>query len=84
MSDPNPAQRAWKLPSDVFYRAARELAESAEVVAPLVELVQSRRGWFHANYECVTPTDPTERTEYLAELADEAEHGPSAGQEASA
>lgn len=40
-----------------------------------------QRGWFHANYECVMPHDPIERAEYEAELADEATHGPRAGQE---
>lgn len=40
-----------------------------------------RRQWFHENYEAVLPADPDERAEYLAQLALEAEHGPSAGQE---
>lgn len=41
----------------------------------------AQRGWFHANYECVMPADPAECDTYEAELADEAIHGPRAGQE---
>jgi hypothetical protein len=41
----------------------------------------AQRGWFHANYECVMPTDSAECDTYEAELAQEAIHGPAAGQE---
>ena len=44
----------------------------------------AQRGWFHANYECVMPADPTEAAEYEAELAHEAEDGPAAGMETTA
>ena len=40
-----------------------------------------RRDWFSDQYEAWTPTDAAERADYLAQLADEAEHGPGAGQE---
>ena len=40
-----------------------------------------RRDWFSNQYEAWTPTDPDERAAYLQQLADEATHGPSAGQE---
>ena len=43
----------------------------------------AQRGWFHANYECVMPTDADERDAYLAQLADEAINGPAAGTETS-
>ena len=40
-----------------------------------------RRDWFSNQYECVLPHDPDERTTYLAQLDDEATHGPAQGQE---
>ena len=40
-----------------------------------------RRDWFSSQYECVMPTDPAECDTYEAELAQEAIHGPAAGQE---
>ena len=43
-----------------------------------------RRDWFSDQYEAWTPTDAAERAAYLAQLADEAEHGPAAGQETTA
>lgn len=36
-----------------------------------------RAGWFHQQYETWVPTDADERAEHIAELAHEAEHGPS-------
>lgn len=42
---------------------------------------QRRDLWFSNNFETWTPTDPDERNDYLAQLADEATHGPAAGQE---
>ena len=41
-----------------------------------------RSDWFSQQYEAWTPNDPAERDAYLAQLADEAIHGPAAGQEA--
>ena len=43
-----------------------------------------RRDWFSDQYEAWPPTDAAERAAYLAQLADEAEHGPAAGMETTA
>jgi hypothetical protein len=41
-----------------------------------------RSDWFSQQYEAWTPTDEPEKTEYLAELATEAENGPGIKEEA--
>jgi len=77
----------WTVPAEEFDRLAAELERPAQIVEPMVELARrvpspaQRSDWFSSNFETWTPTDAAERADFLAQLADEAIHGPAAGQE---